>query len=81
MLALKHRRIDPVAFPFPIGVSGFVDPDDEPYIAFLELCAAARRGLGLPSYTRDDLERLFALKDIPAPPEDLPPNVIRLPGL
>jgi hypothetical protein len=68
-----------VASPFPVGVSGLVDPDDEPYVAFLELCAAARRGLGMPSYTRADLERLFALKDIPAPPERLPPNVIRLP--
>ena len=67
-----------MASPFPIGVSGLVDPDDEPYIAFLELCAAARRGLGLPSYTRADLERLFALKDVPVPPERLPPNVIRL---
>lgn len=67
-----------MASPFPIGVSGLVDPDDEPYIAFLELCAAARRGLGLPSYTRADLERLFALKDVAVPPERLPPNVIRL---
>jgi hypothetical protein len=68
-----------VASPFPIGVSGLVDPDDEPYITLLELCAAARLALGLPSYTRDDLERLVALKDVPAPPERLPPNVIRLP--
>jgi hypothetical protein len=68
-----------VASPFPSGVSGLVDPDDEPYIAFLELCAAARRGLGLPTYTRADLERLFALKDVPAPQERLPRNVIRLP--
>lgn len=67
-----------MAYPFPIGVSGFVDPDDEPYIELFELCAAARLGLGLPSYTRDDLERLFALKDVPAPPDRLPPNVIRL---
>jgi len=67
-----------VAFPFPAGVSGLVDPDDEPYIMLLELCAAARRGLGMPSYTRADLERLVALKDIPAPLEQLPPNVIRL---
>ena len=68
-----------MASPFPIGVSGLVDPDDEPYITILELCAAARRGLGMPSYTRADLERLFALKDVPAPPEQLPPNVVRLP--
>jgi len=70
-----------MASPFPVGVSGLVDPDDEPYIAFLELCAAARRGLGLPSYTRADLERLFALKDVAAPAEPLPSNVIRLPFL
>jgi hypothetical protein len=69
-----------VAFPFPVGVSGLVDPDDEPYIMLLELCAAARRGLGMPSYTRADLERLVALKDIAVPPEQLPPNVIRLPS-
>ena len=67
-----------MAYPFPIGVSGFVDPEDEPYIELFELCAAARLGLGLPSYTREDLERLFALKDVPAPRERLPPNVIRL---
>jgi hypothetical protein len=67
-----------VASPFPAGVSGLVDPDDEPYIAFLEECAAARRQLGVPSYSRDDLERLFAVKDAPAPPERLPPNVVRI---
>jgi len=39
-------------------------------------CAAR---FGSASYTRADLERLFALKDTPAPPEQLPPNVIRLP--
>jgi hypothetical protein len=67
-----------VAFPFPPGVSGLVDPDDESFIALLELCAAARRNLGLPSYTRADLERLVALKDIIIPPGPLPPNVLPL---
>lgn len=67
-----------VAFPFPAGVSGLVDPDDESFIALLELCATARRGLGLPSYTRDDLERLVALKDIIIPPDPFPPNVLPL---
>jgi|GEM_PF-2210057 hypothetical protein len=70
-----------VAFPFPVGVSGLIDPDDEPTIAFLELCAEARRRLGLPSYSRDDVERLFACIDAPAPaPPPLPPNVIRFPS-
>jgi len=70
-----------VAFPFPAGVSGLIDPDDESTIAFLELCAAARRELGLPSYCRDDIERLFACLDAPAPPpRPLPPNVISFPS-
>lgn len=67
-----------MAFPFPPGVSGLVDPDDESFIALLELCAAARRNLGLPSYTRADLERLVALKDIIIPSAPLPPNVVPL---
>ena len=70
-----------VAYPFPKGVSGLVDPDDEPYIAFLESCAATRRTLGMASYSRAELEELFHVKDAPAPPpraETLPPNVIRL---
>ena len=67
-----------MAYPLPAGVSGLVDPDDEPYIAILEACAALRRELGYPSYTRADIERLFAVKDAPAPPEPLPPNVRRL---
>jgi hypothetical protein len=66
-----------MAHSFPAGVSGLVDPDDEPYIAILEACAALRRELGYPSYTRPDIERLFAVKDEPAPPESLPPNVLR----
>jgi hypothetical protein len=68
-----------VAFPFPEGVSGLIDPDDEPYIAILELCALARRELGFPSYSRADLERLFALKDVEAPPQEAPTNVVQLP--
>jgi hypothetical protein len=67
-----------VAFPFPPGVSGLIDPDDESFIALLELCATARRNLGLPSYTRADLERLVALKDIILEPGPLPPNVLPL---
>jgi hypothetical protein len=67
-----------VAYPLPLGVSGLIDPDDEPYIAILEECAAMRRRLGYPSYTRADIERLFAVKDIPAPVERLPANVLRL---
>lgn len=68
-----------MAFPFPLGVSGLVDPDDEPMIDLLELCAQARRELGLPTYSRDDVERLFACLDAPAPTRPLPPNVIRFP--
>ena len=37
------------------------------------------RRLGLPSYTRADLERLFAVLDAPAPPREWPANVIPLP--
>ena len=65
-----------MAYPFPQGVSGLVDPDDEPYIAILELCAETRRQLGFPSYSRADLERLFAVKDAQPPPRTLPPNVV-----
>jgi len=68
-----------VAYPFPQGVSALIDPDDEPYIAILEQCAQARRELGFPSYSRADLERLFAVKDAEAPPRSLPANVIDLP--
>lgn len=71
-----------MAFPFPQGVSGLVDPDDELYIDLFEACAASRRRLGLPSYTREEIELLFCVKDAPAPPpahEPLPPNVLALP--
>lgn len=71
-----------MAFPFPQGVSGLVDPDDEPYIELLEACAESRRALGLPSYTREELEQLFSVKDAPAPEpsaERVAPNVIALP--
>ena len=67
-----------MAYPFPNGVSALIDPDDEPYIAILELCAEARRGLGLPTYSRADLERLFALKDAEAPQRSLRPKVVEL---
>jgi hypothetical protein len=69
-----------VALPFPVGVSGLIDPDDEPIIAILEACAADRRRLGLPSYTRDDLERLFRVLDAPAPDPDRRSNVVPFPG-
>jgi hypothetical protein len=69
-----------VAFPFPPGLSGLLDPDDEPIIAILEQCAEDRRRLGLPTYSRDDLERLFQVLDAPAPRDELPPNVIPFPG-
>jgi hypothetical protein len=68
-----------VAFPFPAGVSGLIDPDDEPIIAILEQCAEDRRRLGLPTYSRADLERLFQILDAPAPRVELPANVIPLP--
>lgn len=71
-----------MAFPFPQGVSGLVDPEDELYIDILESCAASRRRLGLPSYTREELEQLFSVKDAPAPEfsaEHLAPNVIAFP--
>ena len=67
-----------MAHPFPKGVSGFIDPDDEPIVAILEQCAEDRRRLGLPSYTREDLDRLFQILDSTAPLPQLPPNVIRL---
>jgi hypothetical protein len=67
-----------MAHPIPAGVSALVDPDDEPYIAILEACAALRRELGYPSYTRGDIERLFAVKDAPVPPAVRPPTVVRL---
>jgi hypothetical protein len=69
-----------VAFPFPAGVSGLVDPDDEPIMAILEQCAADRLRLGLPTYSRADLERLFQVLDAPAPRSELPVNVIRFPA-
>jgi hypothetical protein len=69
-----------VAFPFPPGVSGLIDPDDEPIIAILEQCAADRLRLGLPTYSRADLERLFQVLDAPPPRTKLPPNVIRFPA-
>ena len=50
--------------------------DDEEYIALLEMCAEERRRLGLPSYTREDLELLFELVDVPVPEPRLPPNVL-----
>jgi hypothetical protein len=68
-----------VAFPFPPGVSGLIDPDDEPIIAILEQCASDRLRLGLPTYSRADLDRLFQILDAPAPRCDLPANVIRFP--
>jgi hypothetical protein len=65
-----------VAYPLPAGVSALIHPDDEPIIAILEQCAEDRRRLGLPSYTRDDLDRLFQVLDAPAPEPELPPNVL-----
>jgi hypothetical protein len=66
-----------VAHPLPAGISAFISPDDEPIIAILEQCAADRRRLGLPSYSRDDLERLFQVLDAPAPQSQLPANVVQ----
>jgi hypothetical protein len=68
-----------VAFFLPAGVSALVDPDDEASICFLERCAALRQRLGLPTYSRGDLERLFQILDAPAPPRSLPPNVLPFP--
>ena len=51
--------------------------DDEEYIALLEMCAEERRRLGLPTYTREDLELLFELVDVSVPEPPLPPNVVR----
>ncbi len=53
-----------------------VHGDDDEYIALLEMCAAERRRLGLPTYTREDLELLFELVDSPVPEPKLPPNVL-----
>jgi hypothetical protein len=67
-----------VAFPFPLGVSGLIDPEDEPIVAILEQCAEDRRRLGLPSYTREDLDRLFQILDACAPLPETSSKVIRL---
>lgn len=72
-----ERPYDPgVAYPLPDGISALIHPDDEPIIAILEQCAEDRRRLGLPSYTRDDLDRLFQVLEAPAPEPKLPPNVL-----
>lgn len=63
-------------FALPAGVSALIDPDDEASISLLETCAALRRQLGLPTYSRADLERLFQVLDAPAPSRPLPPNVV-----
>jgi hypothetical protein len=68
-----------VAFLLPAGVSALIDPDDEASISFLERCAALRYRLGLPTYTRADLERLFQVLDAPMPTRPLPPNVLPFP--
>jgi RNAse (barnase) inhibitor barstar len=65
-----------VAFLLPAGVSALIDPDDEASVSFLELCAALRQRLGLPTYSRADLDRLFQVLDAPVPSRPLPPNVI-----
>jgi hypothetical protein len=65
-----------VAFFLPAGVSALIHPDDEASIGLLELCAALRQGLGLPTYSRADLDRLFQILDAPAPSRPLPPNVL-----
>ena len=43
----------------PRDVSALIDPADEPYLRLLEHCARARRDLGLPSFTRAELEALL----------------------
>jgi hypothetical protein len=63
-------------FPLPAGVSALIHPDDEASIGLLELCASLRHQLGLPTYSRADLERLFQVLDSPAPSRPLPPNVV-----
>ncbi|HEY0614743.1 MAG TPA: hypothetical protein VGC96_08880 [Candidatus Elarobacter sp.] len=67
-----------MASPLPAGVSALIHPDDEPIVAILEQCGVDRRTLGLPSYTRDDLDRLFQILDAPVPEPVLPPNVLPL---
>lgn len=67
-----------MAYPFPRGVSGIVDPEDEPYLRLLEHCAKTRRGLGLPFLNRAELEALLK-PDAPARRGDLPPNVLPFP--
>jgi hypothetical protein len=65
-----------VVFALPSGVSALIDPDDEASISLLEICAALRQQLGLPTYSRGDLDRLFQVLDAPAPSRPLPPNVV-----
>jgi hypothetical protein len=59
----------------PRDVSALIDPADEPYLRLLEHCARARRDLGLPSFTRAELEALLD-RGHPTGREALPPNVI-----
>lgn len=65
-----------MAFRLPPDVSALIDPDDEASIGLLEICAALRQRLGLPTYSRGDLDRLFQILDAPAPTRALPPNVL-----
>ena len=59
----------------PRGVSALIDPADEPYLRLLEHCAQARRELGLPSFTRAELEALLD-RGARSRDEALPANVI-----
>jgi len=62
--------------PLPAGVSALIDPDDEVSIGLLEICASLRQQVGLPTYSRADLDRLFQVLDAPAPSRPLPANVL-----
>jgi len=55
--------------------SALVDPADAPYLRLLEHCARARRELGLPSFTRAELEALLDRR-ARSRPDPLPANVI-----
>jgi hypothetical protein len=72
MVVDDHRGM---AQKLPRDVSALIDPDDAPYLRLLEHCARARHELGLPSFSRAELEALLD-RDVSADDEPLPPNVI-----
>jgi hypothetical protein len=65
-----------VTAPLPHGVSALLDPDDEPYLRLLELCARTRRRLALPALSDAELAGLLDRRAPARVSFPLPPNVI-----